>query len=86
MYFSGLGIVLCTTLCSNSIVTTGVEKMQERRGTDLRLIGIRELSAQHIPHFWSKANNYRALTTKPFYDIVQGLPHTACTINDVLGL
>ena len=74
MYFSGLGIVLCTTLCSNSIVTTGVEKMQERRGTDLRLIGIRELSVLYILHFWSKVNNYRALTTKLFYDVVH-VPH-----------
>ena len=62
-----------TSLCSNSIVTAGVEKMQERRGTDLRLIGIRELSVLHILHFGSKVNNYRALTTKPFYDVVQGL-------------
>ena len=62
-----------TTLCSISIVTTGVEKMQERRGTDIRLIGIRELSVLHILHFGSKLNNYRALTRKPFYDVVQGL-------------
>ena len=47
--------------------------MQERRGTDIRLIGIRELSVLHILHFGSKLNNYRALTRKPFYDVVQGL-------------
>ena len=74
-----LGIVLCTTLCSISIVTTGVEKMQERRGTDIRLIGIRELSVLHILHFGSKLNNYRALTRKPFYDVVQGKCFTCFT-------
>ena len=48
--------------------------MQERRGTDIRLIGIRELSVLHILHFGSKVNNYyRASTRKPFYDVVQGL-------------
>ena len=48
--------------------------MQERRGTDLRLIDIRDLSVLHILHFGNRVNNYRALITKPFYGVVQGLP------------
>ena len=37
MYISGLGIVLCTTLCSNSIVTTGVEKNARKEGDGFKV-------------------------------------------------